>query len=107
MNLSRALLAVALLAGSGIAQDSPKAAPEAFTILFWTDQELDPGKEEKLAPTVEAMNGIAGKPFPEALGGSVDKPDFVASAGDSTGWPSAGAVQAWNKVVREMLKIPS
>jgi hypothetical protein len=108
MRLPRPLLAVALLAGTGIAQESgPKSPPEAFTILFWTDQELDPGKEDKLAPTIEAMNGIAGKAFPEALGGTIETPDFVASAGDSTGWPSHGAVQAWNKVVREMLKIPS
>ncbi len=106
MTLSRSLLVLVLLAGSGIGQE-PVAKPEAFTFLFWTDQELDPGKEDKVAPTVEAMNGIAGKRFPEALGGSIDRPDFVASAGDSTGWPSAGAVQAWNKVVREMLKIPS
>jgi len=106
MSFSRVLFLVALLAGTGIAQEAG-SKKEAFTILFWTDQELDPGKEDKLAPTIEAMNAIAGKPYPEALGGAVEAPDFVASAGDSTGWPSHGAVQSWNKVVREMLKIPS
>jgi len=107
MNVARAFFVLALAAGAGIAQEpAAKQAPEAFTFLFWTDQELDPGKEAKLAPTVEAMNAIAGKPYPEAIGGAIDAPDFVASAGDSTGWPSQGAVEAWTKVVLD-LKFPS
>jgi hypothetical protein len=92
----------------GTSQDkSDGGAPEAFTFLFWTDQELDPGKETKLTPHVDAMNAMGGKTLPPPLGTKLEKPDFVASAGDSTGWPSHGAVQAWNKVVREMLKIPT
>jgi hypothetical protein len=108
MNMRRGWLVLLLLATAGVAQEpASKKGPEEFTFLFWTDQELDPGKEDKLAATVEAMNGIAGKPYPEALGGSVGAPDFAASAGDSCGWPSHGAVQSWNRVVRELLKMPS
>ena len=90
----------------GTSQDKPDA-PEAFTFLFWTDQELDPGKEAKLIPHVEAMNAMGGKALPAPLGAKLEAPDFVASAGDSTGWPSHGAVQSWNKVCREMLKLPT
>lgn len=99
-----ALLA-ALLAGVQEAKDKP----EPFTFLFWTDQEIDPGKDghAKTLPTVEAMNAIAGKPWPAAFGGKVEAPDFIASAGDSTGWPSAAAVASWNKIVHELLKAPT
>jgi hypothetical protein len=82
--------------------------PEEFTFLFWTDQEIDPkGDASTCRPAVEAMNGVAGRPWPSALGGApVAAPDFVASAGDSCGWPSAAAVAAWDKLVRE-LKMPT
>jgi hypothetical protein len=86
-----------------------KGKPEAFTFLFWTDQELDPQKpgDGLCGPTIAAMNGIAGKAWPAAIGGAVEAPDFVASAGDSTGWPSAAAVGFWNAICRERLKIPT
>lgn len=99
------LLLGLLLSSPAPAQE--KSPPEAFTFLFWTDQELDPGKEAKLLPTIEAMHAIAGKTLPAALGGAVEKPDFVASAGDSCGWPSHGAVTSWKKVCDEMLKFPT
>ena len=45
-----------------------KSNPEPFTFLFWTDQELDPGKETKLVPHVDAMNAMGGKSLPAPLG---------------------------------------
>src|SRR5688572_24282177 len=69
----RVALIVPLLAALVAAQE-PKDKPEAFTFLFWTDQELDPGKEAKLAPTLSAMHGMAGKALPSALGGNADAP---------------------------------
>jgi len=102
-----AILAALLAVQAPAPAQEPKDKPEAFTFLFWTDQELDPGKEAKLQPTIDAMHAIPGKPFPASLGGTIDSPDFVASAGDSTGWPSHGSVTAWNKVVHELLKYPT
>lgn len=104
--MARAAIIIPLLTALLGAQETA-TGPEAFTFLFWTDQELDPGKEAKLQATVDAMHGVAGKAFPAALGGNAEAPDFVASAGDSCGWPSHGAVTSWNKVCREMLKIPT
>src|SRR5687767_16023392 len=99
----RALALFAVLQ-AGAAQDKA----EAFTFLFWTDQEIDPGKDgaHKCGPAIEAMNAIAGKAWPPAVGGKVDEPDFVASAGDSCGWPSAAAVASWSNIVRT-LKFPT
>ncbi len=89
--------------------DADQGKPEPFTFLFWTDQEIEPGKDgpHKCGPVIEAMNAIPGKPWPAAFGGAVDAPDFVASAGDSCGWPSAAAVASWNKIAREQLKFPT
>jgi calcineurin-like phosphoesterase family protein len=102
-----AVLAAALIVPGAAQEKNGAAAPEAFTFLFWTDQELDPGKEAKLIPHIDAMHAMAGKSLPAPLGSKLEAPDFVASAGDSTGWPSHGAVQSWNKVCRELLKIPT
>jgi len=84
--------------------------PEAFTFLFWTDQEIDPGKQgdfSKCLPTVEAMNAIPGRDLPAAIGGAVASPDFVASGGDSTGWPTGACVKSWEKICRELLRYPT
>lgn len=80
--------------------------PEPFTFLFWTDQEIDPKGPHKCQPAIEAMNAVPGKAWPAAFGGTVETPDFVASAGDSCGWPSAAAVGAWSQITRE-LKYPT
>jgi len=91
-------------------QEPPaKASPAAFTFLFWTDQELPPkdGDPGKCLPTVEAMNAIAGKAWPASVGGVVEVPDFIASGGDSTGWPTHAAVTSWNRICRELLKFPT
>lgn len=81
----------------------------AFTFLFWTDQEIDPKTADiaKLLPTVQAMNSVAGKAYPAAIGGVVEAPDFVASGGDSTTWPTRAAVTSWNKICRELLRFPT
>jgi hypothetical protein len=95
---------------AGLLAQEPADMPEAFTFLFWTDQEIDQGKNgdySKCLPTIHAMNGIAGTPWPAGIGGEVGVPDFVASAGDSTGWPTAACVASWNKIVRELLKFPT
>jgi hypothetical protein len=104
----RIVLAAFLLV---LPQERPKQdLPQPFTFLFWTDQEIDQGKQgdySKCVPTIDAMNAIAGKALPDAIGGKVEKPDFVASAGDSTGWPTNACVTSWNKICTELLKIPT
>ena len=97
---------IALALSALLAQQTP----EEFTFLFWTDQEIDQGKKgdfSKCVPTIDAMNAVAGKAWPAALGGTVATPDFVASAGDSTGWPTAACVASWDKICRELLKYPT
>lgn len=99
-----------LLLWSMLVLQDAEATPKEFTFLFWTDQEIDQGKNgdfSKCLPTVDAMNGIAGTAYPPAIGGAVGKPDFVASAGDSCGWPTNACVQSWNKITRELLKLPT
>jgi hypothetical protein len=110
--VDRLSVAVAFLAGSmAFAADPPASEkPEEFTFLFWTDQEIDQGKGgdySKCAPTIEAMNAIPGKPWPGASGRKVEKPDFVTSGGDSTGWPTSACVKSWEKICRELLKYPT
>jgi hypothetical protein len=103
-------LGLLLLAQAAGQDPGPKDPPQAFTFLFWTDQEIDQGKQgdySKCVPTIEAMNAIAGTPYPDAVGGKVEAPDFVASAGDSTGWPTGACVASWNKICRELLKYPT
>ena len=100
------LLATGVFAQEKAASDKP----QAFTFLFWTDQEINQNKGGdygKCVPTIDAMNAIPGKAYPEAIGGKVEKPDFVTSAGDSTGWPTNDCVNSWNKICRELLKYPT
>ncbi len=106
-----ALLALVLAAPRVQASEPPEGgSPEAFTFLFWTDQEIDQGKNgdySQCAPTVEAMNAIPGKGLPPAIGGAVVAPDFVASGGDTTGWPTSACVKSWEKITRELLRYPT
>ena len=63
-----------------------KEGPAEFTFLFWPDQELRGGEDDisRLRPIIDAMNTIAGKAYPESIGGTVAVPDFIASGGDTT-----------------------
>jgi hypothetical protein len=108
------LCGYALILAVGLGPDAPaqdgKEKPEAFTFLFWTDQEINPGKGgdfSTCAPTVEAMNTIPRKPWPATVGDKVEKPDFAASGGDSTSWPTHACVTSWNKICGELLKYPT
>ena len=58
-------------------------------------------------PTIRAMNAIAGTPYPEPIGGVVAEPEFVASGGDSTGWPTRACVSSWDRICRELLRFPT
>ena len=105
-----ALVAGALALAASAQEPARREAPAAFTFLFWTDQEINPGKNgdfSKCVPTIEAMNGIAGKDYPEAVGGKVETPDFVASGGDTTGWPTHACAMSWDKICRELLRFPT
>ena len=103
-------LALGTATPASAAEPGPDEKPQPFTFLFWTDQEIDQGKNgdfSKCAPTIEAMNAVAGKAYPEAVGGKVGEPDFVASGGDSTGWPTHACVTSWGKICGGLLKYPS
>lgn len=102
---------VLLVSEASAAQDrGADKEPKAFTFLFWTDQEIDQGKGgdySKCVATIKAMNEIPGKAYPRTIGGKVEAPNFVASAGDSTGWPTNACVLSWDKICRELLKYPT
>ncbi len=105
-----ATLAIALCAHTHPQERLAEDRPAAFTFLFWTDQEIDQGKNgdyNRCVPTIEAMNAIAGREYPVAVGGTVEVPDFVASGGDSTGWPTWACVASWDKICRQLLKYPT
>ena len=106
--LAAPLLALMLLSPAHAA-DKPGDKPEDFTFLFWTDQEINHDAKDanfaRLAPTIDAMNFVAGRKYPAAIGGTVAKPDFVASGGDTTGWPTNFCVyNVWDDVVKRRLK---
>ena len=49
------------------------------------------GNGEHLIPAIDAMNSLAGKAYPEAIGGTVEKPAFVFGLGDISEWPTRAA----------------
>lgn len=98
-------LALVLLAGSlGYAGQGPPA----LTFFGWSDQHVQvDGDGEHLIPAIEAMNALPGRPYPEAIGGEVDKPAFVFGLGDITEWPTRAARDTYAGLLEERLKYPS
>jgi len=96
-------LGVLMLAvGTGWGQEN------ALTFFGWSDQHVQvDGNGEHLIPAIDAMNSLAGRPYPETIGGAVDKPAFVFGLGDITEWPSRAAMDTYEQLITKRLKFPS
>ena len=53
------------------------------------------------------MNALPGVYYPDAIGGTVEKPAFVFGCGDISEWPSGAARDTYDKVIRYGLRYPS
>ncbi|MBN1506824.1 MAG: metallophosphoesterase [Sedimentisphaerales bacterium] len=88
--------------------DSGPQKQEALTFFGWSDQHVQvDGNGDHLLPAIDAMNALPGWPYPEAVGGAVDKPAFVFNAGDITEWPSRAAIDTYERLITKRLKFPS
>jgi hypothetical protein len=81
---------------------------KSLTFFGWADQHVQVnGDGEHLIPAVDAMNSLAGRAFPESIGGVVEKPAFVLGLGDITEWPSRAAKDTYEQMITKRLKFPS
>jgi len=93
---------LSIAAGAGNDQES------ILTFFGWSDQHVQvDGNGEHLVPAIDAMNSLAGKAYPEAIGGVVEKPAFVFGLGDISEWPSRAAKDTYEQLIAKRLKIPS
>jgi hypothetical protein len=80
----------------------------ALTFFGWSDQHIRAdGNGEHLIPATDAMNALPGRPYPEAAGGTVEKPSFVFGLGDISEWPSRAALDTYEQLITKRLKFPS
>jgi hypothetical protein len=81
---------------------------DVFTFFGWSDQHIKAdGDGAHLVPAIEAMNALPGRPYPQALGGTVEKPAFVFNTGDISEWPSRAALDTYEQLITKRLKFPS
>ncbi len=84
------------------------AAQPELTFFGWSDQHTKTnGDTSRLHPFVDAMNTMAGTPWPSTLGGKVPKPSFVIGAGDITEWPTHAAMKGYDTLLKERLRTPA
>ena len=84
------------------------AAGPAFTFYGWSDQHTKTsGDTSTLHPFVDAMNTMAGTPWPKSVGGKVPKASFVIGAGDITEWPTNAAMKGYDALLNDRLKFPA
>ncbi|MHC4399309.1 MAG: metallophosphoesterase family protein [Planctomycetota bacterium] len=86
----------------------PAAEGEGLTFFGWSDQHVGvDGNASHLVPAIEAMNELPGTQYPEAIGGTVDRPAFVLGCGDITEWPTTAAKNAYDALITGRMKYPS
>jgi len=105
-------LTIILLSGwfssFGCCAESASGPPAALTFFGWSDQHIKAdGDGRHLIPAIEAMNALPGRSYPEAIGGTVEKPAFVFGLGDITEWPSRAALDTYEQLITKRLKFPS
>ncbi len=98
----------ASFSSSGYCAESASGQPAALTFYGWSDQHIQAdGDGKHLIPALEAMNALPGRPYPEAIGGTVAKPAFVFNMGDISEWPSRAALDTYEQLITKRLKSPS
>jgi hypothetical protein len=96
------LAVLSVTAGIGSGQEN------TLTFFGWSDQHVQvDGNGEHLIPAIDAMNSLAGKAYPESIGGTVEKPAFVFGLGDVSEWPSRAAKDTYEQLITKRLKMPS
>lgn len=112
MKLSRpfrcafAVLIASLLTSAAFA--GKLAEDVELTFFGWSDQHVQTdGTGDHLLPAIDGMNGLPGKPYPEAIGGIVAKPAFVFGCGDITEWPTHAAMKTYDELITKRLKFPA
>ena len=96
------------LTAVGFCADNASDQATALTFFGWSDQHIRvDGNGEHLIPALDAMNTLPGRPYPQALGGTVEKPAFVFGLGDISEWPSRAALDTYGQLVTKRLKFPS
>jgi len=103
-----AVLGFAWISQATCGADSAPQKQAALTFFGWSDQHVQvDGNGEYLIPAIDAMNALPGRAYPEAIGGTVDKPAFVLGLGDMTEWPSRAAMDTYEQLITKRLKFPS
>ena len=98
------LWSLASVAGS----EDVSAEELRLTFFGWSDQHVQTnGDGDHLLPAMDALNELPGKPFPESIGGQVEKPAFVFGCGDVTEWPTHAAVTTYEKLITTHLRWPA
>jgi hypothetical protein len=96
------------LTSAGYGTDNAPAQPTALTFFGWSDQHIQTdGDGRHLIPAIDAMNALPGRPYPEVIGGTVEKPAFVFSMGDITEWPTRAALDTYEQLITNRLKFRS
>ncbi len=96
------------LASAGWSADPIPETKTGLTFFGWSDQHVPvDGNGVHLIPALDAMNTLAGTPYPGAIGGRVDKPAFVLGVGDISEWPSRAALDTYEQFITRRLKVPS
>jgi hypothetical protein len=92
----------------GCCAESASGQPAALTFFGWSDQHIKAdGDGPHLGPVIEAMNALPGRPYPETISGTVEKPAFVFNLGDISEWPSRAALDTYEQLITKRLKFPS
>jgi hypothetical protein len=105
--VTAALLSLWLTSFGYGAEKTTSPAP-ALTFFGWSDQHIQPdGDGQHLIPAIEAMNALPGRPYPESIGGTIEKPAFVFGLGDISEWPSRAALDTYEQLITKRLKFPS
>jgi hypothetical protein len=108
MCLLRAALFFIWLTPAGWCAEPKPEERTALTFFGWSDQHVQvDGNGDHLIPALEAMHALPGKPYPETIGGTVDKPAFVIGLGDISEWPSRAAQETYEQLITKRLKFPS
>jgi len=106
--LFAAVLGFVWLSQTAWGADPTPQKQAALTFFGWSDQHVQAdGNGEHLIPAIDAMNALPGRPYPEAIGGVVEKPAFVFGAGDISEWPSRAAMDTYEQFVTKRLKFPT
>jgi hypothetical protein len=106
-SLTIILLSIWFSSANCCAENVP-GQPAALTFFGWSDQHIKAdGDGRHLIPAIEAMNALPGRPYPEAIGGMVEKPAFVFNMGDISEWPSRAALDTYEQLITNRLKFPS